>query len=140
MFVFLLLLQYRGLQVIRLCVRSCWFTLMYSFNITHSPFWLFLSLLPPASKVWGKVIFSEACVKNSVHRGGVCCWGDAWSMGYATRGVPGPAGVPGHGGAWFRGECLVRGGWSGGGGMCGDPPVTATAAGDTHPTGIHSCS
>ena len=25
---------------------------------------------------WGKVIFSEACVNNSVHRGGVCgCWG-----------------------------------------------------------------
>ena len=25
-------------------------------------------LLPPANEVWGKVIFSEACVKNSVHR------------------------------------------------------------------------
>ena len=22
---------------------------------------------------------------------------------------------------------------------CGDPPVTATAAGGTHPTGMHSC-
>ena len=35
-------------------------------------------LLPPANEVWGKVIFSVACVKNSVHRGvGVClsaCW------------------------------------------------------------------
>ena len=34
-------------------------------------------LLPPASEVWGKVIFSEACVKNSVHKGEVClsaCW------------------------------------------------------------------
>ena len=33
-------------------------------------------LLPPANEVWGKVIFSVACVKNSVHRG-VClsaCW------------------------------------------------------------------
>ena len=29
----------------------------------------FLSFLPPANKVWGEVIFSEACVKNSVHRG-----------------------------------------------------------------------
>ena len=29
-----------------------------------------VSLLPPANKVWGKVIFSEVCVKNSVHRGG----------------------------------------------------------------------
>ena len=27
--------------------------------------------LPPANEVWGKVIFSVACVKNSVHRG----WG-----------------------------------------------------------------
>ena len=37
----------------------------------------FQHLLPPANEVWGKVIFSEACVKNSVHRGGVCliaCW------------------------------------------------------------------
>ena len=28
-------------------------------------------LLPPANEVWGKVIFSVACVKNSVHRGGL---------------------------------------------------------------------
>ena len=27
-------------------------------------------LLPPANEVWGKVIFSEACVKNSVQGGG----------------------------------------------------------------------
>ena len=27
-------------------------------------------LLPPANEVWGKVIFSEACVKNSIHGGG----------------------------------------------------------------------
>ena len=26
--------------------------------------------LPPANEVWGKVIFSEACVENSVHKGG----------------------------------------------------------------------
>ena len=26
--------------------------------------------LPPANEVWGKVIFSVACVKNSVHSGG----------------------------------------------------------------------
>ena len=48
--------------------------------------------LPPANEVWGKVIFSQACVKNSVHRG------DAWS-----RGVPGPGDV-----------CLVPGGGGGG--------------------------
>ena len=28
-----------------------------------------LGFLPPANEVWGKVIFSVACVKNSVHRG-----------------------------------------------------------------------
>ena len=55
-------------------------------------------LLPPANKVWGKVIFSQACVKNSVHTGGV------WSGG-----------------------CLV------------ETPPAATAAGSTHPTGMHSC-
>ena len=26
--------------------------------------------LPPTNEVWGKVIFSQACVKNSVHGGG----------------------------------------------------------------------
>ena len=39
------------------------------------PLFLVLYLLP-ANEVWGKVIFSVACVKNSVHRG-VClsaCW------------------------------------------------------------------
>ena len=39
------------------------------------------------------------------------------------RGVPGPGG------------CLVLGGMPG-----GDHPGTATAAGGTHPTGMHSCS
>ena len=29
------------------------------------------SFLPPANDAWGKVIFSEACVKNSV-QGGAC--------------------------------------------------------------------
>ena len=31
-------------------------------------------LLPPASEVWGKVIFSQACVSHSVHggEGGLC--------------------------------------------------------------------
>ena len=29
-----------------------------------------MSVLPPANEVWGKVLFSELCVKNSVHGGG----------------------------------------------------------------------
>ena len=56
--------------------------------------------LPPANEVWGKVIFSQACVKNSVHRG-----------------VPGPGGglLPGWGSAprgvaWSRRGCLFPGG------------------------------
>ena len=40
------------------------------------------AFLPPANEVWGKVIFSQVCVKNSVHRGvpdlgGACSWGGA---------------------------------------------------------------
>ena len=46
-------------------------------------------LLPPANEVWGKVIFSEACVKNSGPGGGGCqAPGSAWSGG-----VTGPRGV-----------------------------------------------
>ena len=46
------------------------------------------------------------------------------------------------GGAWSGGVsapkrgCLVPGGGVPG----GDPPPTATAAGGTHPTGMHSCT
>ena len=47
--------------------------------------------------------------------------------------VPGECLPPG-GGAWSRGG----GAWSWGG-PGGDPSGTATAAGGTHPTGIHSC-
>ena len=57
------------------------------------------SFLPPANKVWGKVIFSQACVKNSVHRG---------VPGPGGRAVPDPreglvlGEVPGPGGVWSR--------------------------------------
>ena len=41
------------------------------------------------------------------------------------------------------GGCLLQGGPAPGGSAlregCGDPLVTATAAGGTHPTGMHSC-
>ena len=39
----------------------------------------------------------------------------------------------------FRGGCLVPGG-SGLGGCLVETPRTATAAGGTHPTGMHSCT
>ena len=78
--------------------------------------------LPPANEVWGKVIFSQACVKNSVHKGGVWSWGvpavgGAWSW----------VGVCSQGGAWSGGVCS-QGGEPGPGGVCsrgvpdGDPP------------------
>ena len=54
---------------------------------------------------------------------GVCLsTGGFWSGGCLV-----PGGVPGPGGAWSWG---VPG---------GDPPGTATAAGSTHSTGMHSC-
>ena len=80
--------------------------------------------LPPANEVWGKVIFSEACVKNSVHRGG------AWSWGW----VPGPWGVPGPG---VQVQAHNQGGSWGGTGQA--HPLTATAAGGMLPTGMNSC-
>ena len=42
-----------------------------SLKVIHN--WLLSFLLPPTNKVWGKVIFSEACVKNSVY-GGRSTW------------------------------------------------------------------
>ena len=85
---------------------------------------------------WGKVIFSEACVNNSVHRGGACIvapggacvvalgggglgacvvapggvWGHAWLLRGGMRGCPqgGMHGCSGGGCAW-----LLQGG------MCG---------------------
>ena len=72
----------------------------------------FHGFLPPTNEVLGKVIFSEACVKNSVHGGG------AFLLQGGGRSAP-------------------EGGTCSGG--CGDPRVTATAAGGMHPTGMHSC-
>ena len=48
-------------------------------------------LLPPANEVWGKVIFSETCVKNSVHKGGCLLpWGaSSQRVPPLGRGVPG---------------------------------------------------
>ena len=68
---------------------------------------------------WGQVIFSEACVKNSVHRG-VGCLG------------PGPGEVRGSG--WGGVQAHTQGGVS-----QHALRQTATAAGGTHPTGMHSC-
>ena len=65
----------------------------------------------------GKVMFSQACFKNSVNgRGGGVAW---------------------------QGPCVVRGACGGAGGMRGTGGCvaveTAIAADGTHPTGMHSC-
>ena len=88
-------------------------------------------LLPPAMKLGQGYIFTgvcEFCPQEGVPAlGGAACsrggllWGvsapgDAWSGGGAWSGGSAP-----RGGAWWR------------------PPRTATAAGGTHPTGMHSC-
>ena len=94
-------------------------------------------------------------MKNSVHGGGGClvpgggclllgvpgpgggCLvpGGAWSQGVWCRGVPGAGGCVVQGGAWSRGYVPGRGGPGG-----DPPPGTATAAGGTHPTGMHCYS
>ena len=87
-----------------------------------------LASLPPANEVWGKVIFSEACVKNPVHREG--------GSASVHAGIPHPAGSrhpspqtrhpPGAGtpSPWTR-----------------YPPKTryGQQAGGKHPTGMQSC-
>ena len=117
--------------------------------------------IPPANEVWGKVIFLHLSV--ILFTGGVSGPGGVPGLRGVSgprgvpvpRGVPGPGGPgPGGGGAWswdgrifsrpttkgevegiwsrhtLKGE--VEGNWPG-------PPPTATAAGGTHPTGMHSC-
>ena len=63
---------------------------------------------------WGKVIFSEECVKNSVHRGGMhgggmCVAGEACVVG----------GMHGRGGHVWQGACVAEGGMHGRGGVHG---------------------
>ena len=85
----------------------------------------------------GKVMFSEACVKNSVHRregvhGRACVAGGMHGGGSCMAGWGGVAG--GH--AWRGDACMVGGMHGRGACMAGD---TATAAHGWHPTGMHSC-
>ena len=126
-----------------------------------TPFSLgFIFFITAGNEVWGKVIFSEAYVKNSVHRGCLLLGGGhVWSWGWcAPRGylVPGGCLVPGvsakGGTVPAPGGCLIPGGvWSWGcvclRGACSmrgclvetPPPPMATAVGGTHPSEMHSC-
>ena len=82
---------------------------------------------------------------HSVHRGGLVPGGGClvprgiWSWGYLLQGdVSGPRGV-----CLVPGGCLLgwmcAGSWVGYLVTPGYPPGTATAAGGTHPTIMHSC-
>ena len=75
--------------------------------------------------------------KKGVHgKEGVGC---AWQGGVcmARRGMHGKEGY-----AWQGGVCMAKRGVHGKGGMCDlhGKREAATAAGSTHPTGMHSCS
>ena len=91
--------------------------------------------LPPANEVSGKVIFSEACVKNSVYRAGVHArvglgpggGGDGWQDDACPGGMHARGSVHAclggiHGwracmAGWQRGACMGKGGhaWQKGG-------------------------
>ena len=106
----------------------------------------------------GKVIFSEACVKNYVHGGGgggglsrtACIAGGipACLVGIQGRGVVSqhPLQMVSQHALHGRGEGVVSRPTPGGGCIpaCTEAyspaPWTATAAGGTHPTGMHSCN
>ena len=75
-----------------------------------------LLLLPPANEVWGKVIFSVACVKNSVHKGGLLPGRGCMVPGVGLPGGMHPTGMhssSGRGrGAWWSSpllECILVG-------------------------------
>ena len=96
-----------------------------NFNENYDQYYF---LLPPATKLGQGYIFTGVC--DSVNGGGgVCSGGFLLPGGCLLRG----GGVR-SGGVSAPGGVSVRGGVPG-----GDPPGTATAAGDTHPTGMHFC-
>ena len=63
-----------------------------------------------SQRSWGKVIFSEACVKNSAHRGGMRGRGVVHGGGAYIVG-----GMHGRGHAWQGGMCGGGHTWQGGG-------------------------
>ena len=93
---------------------------------------VFSRFLPPANELWGKVIFSEACVENSVHkgwRGWVSAAGEVSALGE----VPGPGwGVCFQGIACSQGCLLPERGACLGGGVCSQRGVCSGVPGG-HP-------
>ena len=65
----------------------------------------------------GSLFPGGPALEGGLGQGGACSGGGVWSQGGACS----VGGACSMGGAWWR------------------PPRTATAAGSTHPTGMHSC-
>ena len=78
-------------------------------SVSHPSSYTKLKLLPPANEVWSKVMFSHACVKNSVDGRGV----SQYALGMGVSAPPKADNPP--------------------------PRETATAADGTHATGMHCC-
>ena len=72
--------------------------------------------------------------------GGVACSRGDLVRGGLLWGVPASGGMCLVGGSAPRGVLSGVGGVPAPGGVPGGDPPTATAAGGTHPTGMHSCS
>ena len=106
---------------------------------------------------WGKVIFSEACVKISVYRGearvaggrawqgsvhgrGACMVGACMAGGHAWQGACVAGSVHCRGHAWQGDVCTKRGMCGGGGGMCGRGHTWQGACMTGGPRGIRSMS
>ena len=51
------------------CSSHCLISTVFIMQTLNLQCKFYNALLPPANEVWGKVIFSEACAKNSVHGG-----------------------------------------------------------------------
>ena len=120
------------------------------------------ALLPPANEVWGKVMFSEACVSHSVHRECVCMMSlPVWLPGpmfFLGGPLPGPMFLPGvpmsKGVSGDGGLCLGMGGFCPAGvsvqegslsrkvyvkgGFLYRDPRRIRNAGDMHPRGMLS--
>ena len=103
---------------------------MQGYRINISPI-VFITNFYRPQRSWGKVMFLHVSV--ILFTGGCLVQGEGL--------VPGGCLVQGD--VWSRG-CLVQGGllWWGGpdpGRVCVETPLTTTAVGGTHPTGMHSC-
>ena len=66
---------YKFYRIYRIC--KLLFLVIFIF-IRKNSITTVIKYLPPANEEWGKVIFSEACVKNSVHMGACMAGGHAW--------------------------------------------------------------